>query len=143
MGVIKVQKNADDRKMAREQKRLDAAKSATFEAMKELREKRRAAGRSDKQGLVGQIHYDALMNAVEQEGPDVLSSAGRDYFEFEARQNPWMTVDGKAPGTDSINGHRCRLGKVKEKYIGGEWYHWDAKKGDWVKGEATKRRGIR
>ena len=143
MGVIKVQPNVNDKAMAREQRALDRAKAESFKAMKELRETRKALGKNKRRGLVGQLHYDALMNAVEQEGPEVLSAAGMDYFEHEARENPWMTLDGKAPSKDSINGHRCRIGKVKEKYMNGRWYHWDAKAGGWVPGEITGRKGVK
>lgn len=142
MGVIKVQKSFDAAAHGREQRKLDIAKKETFEAMKELREERRAMGITKKQGRIGGIHYSALMNAVEQEGPEVLSAAGQDYFDHEARINPWITIDGKSPNTDSPNGHKTRFGKVKEKMIGGKWYHWDEKAGGWVEGEITKRKGV-
>lgn len=143
MGLIKVQKNVNDKAMAREQRKLDVAKRETFEAMKELREKRRATGAKRRRGQTGAIHYDALMNAVDQMGPEVLGNAGREFWDFEARKNPWMTEDGVAPGTDSINGRKNRIGKVSEKMIGGVWYHWDERKQDWVEGEVKKRKGIR
>lgn len=142
MGVIKVQQNVDDKAMAAGQRRLDIAKAETFKAMEEVREMRRAAGKTKRRGRVGGIHYDALMNAVEQQGSEVLSAAGQDYFEHEMRINPWLSPDGKAPSRDSINGHKCRLGKVREKFMNGRWYHWDAKAGGWGPGEITKKKGV-
>ena len=46
------------------------------------------------------------------------------------RKYPWQAPDGRPRGTDSVNGHRCRQGKVSRRYIPGKgWYRW--KDGGW------------
>lgn len=140
---IKVQPAVDTKAMAAKQASLDRAKADTFAAMKQLREERAASGAKKRRGRTGAIHYDALVHAMDEQGKDVLTKAGDDYWKWEMRQNPWMTEDGKAPGTDSINGRGNRFGKVKERFFRGKWWHWDAKIGDWVEGEASKRKGLK
>lgn len=138
---IKVQAPVDTAAMAAGQAKLDAAKAATYAAMKELRAERAAVGAKKRRGRTGALHYDALVHALDERGKDVLTKAGDDYWNWEKRQNPWMSEDGQAPGTDSANGHRNRYGKVRERYVGGRWWHWDAARGEWAEGEATKRKG--
>ena len=43
---------------------------------------------------------------------------------------------------NSANGHRNHIGVVRERYRAGRWEHWDAKRGEWVAGETTKRKGV-
>jgi len=140
---IKVQPAVDTKAMAAAQASLDRAKAATFAEMKELKAKRSAVGSRKREGRTGAIHYDALVHAMEEQGKDVITKAGDDYWNWEKRKNPWMCEDGCVPGTDSVNGHCNRFGKAREKFMRGKWYHWDPAAGGWVEGEVTKRRGVR
>lgn len=139
---INIQPAVDADAMAAGQAALDRAKRETFDAMRELREQRKAVGARRRQGRTGAIHYDALANAIEERGNDVLTKAGDDYWNWEKRRNPWMCEDGQAPGTDSANGRGNRFGRVREKFTRGRWWHWDAALGGWAPGEATKGRGF-
>lgn len=130
---IKTQAAVDTDAMAANQRQLDAAKQASFEAMKDLRERRRAVGATKRQGRVGGVHQDAMFHAIEERGKTVLNDD--DYWRFEQTKNPWMTLDGHAPNTDSPNGHSTRHGKVSTKVI----FHngmattlvWDKKSAGW------------
>lgn len=130
---IKTQAPVDTDAMAAGQRRLNAAKQASFEAMKDLRERRRALGANKRQGRVGGVHQDAMFHAIEERGKTVLNDD--DYWRFEQTKNPWMTLDGHAPNTDSINGHKTRQGKVSTKIIFRNGYAitlaWNKKKHDW------------
>ena len=139
---IKVQKGVDTNAMAAGQRRLDRAKAETFAAMKELKERRAASGVRKRFGRTGAIHYDALVHAMDEQGKDVITPAGKDYWDFEKRKNPWMCEDGCVPGTDSVNGHVNRFGKVRERFMRGKWWHWDDKTGDWVEGAVSKGKGF-
>lgn len=138
-----MKRTVDKQAVGRAQARLDAARAFAAKEMKELRERRKAVGAKAREGRVGGWHRDAVMNAIESEGPEVMSSAAQGYWDDMKRLYPEMCADGCVPGTDSINGRGNRLGKVKEKFVGGHWYHWDKKLGGWVRGEATKRKGIK
>ena len=135
-------KAIDKQKLGAAQRDLDCKRAFAAAEMKELRQRREAAGAKPGEGRVGGWHRDAVMNAIATEGPDVLSSAAKGYWDDMKRLYPEMCADGRVPGTDSINGRGNRYGKVKERYRNGRWEHWDAKKHDWVPGEVTKRKGI-
>lgn len=139
---IKSKPTVDRQKLGAAQKHLDDARAFAASEMKELRQRREAAGAKKGEGRVGGWHIDAVMNAVATEGPDVLSGAARGYWDDMRRLYPEMCADGNVPGTDSANGRVNRYGRVKERYRAGRWEHWDAKRGDWVPGEITKRKGI-
>ena len=135
-------KTVDRQKLGAAQKSLDAARAVAAEEMKTLREQRRAAGAKPGEGRVGGWHIDAVMNAVASAGPEVLSSAAKGYWDDMKRLYPEACADDNIPGTDSANGHKNRLGVVKERYRAGRWEHWDKKRGEWVAGEITKRKGV-
>lgn len=120
---------------------IDAKIAYSCKEMKTLAEKRKAAGAKPGQGQTGGIHRDIVFAAVQKYGPEVMS-ASSDFFDALKRENPALAADGVVPGRDSINGHRSHFGAAKEKFIGGRWYHWDKKLGDWVPGEVGKRKGI-
>ena len=140
---ITQKRTVDKQLLGAAQKKLDAARATAAAEMKTLREKRRAAGAKKGEGRVGGWHVDAVMNAIASEGPEVMSAAAKGYWDDMKRRYPEMCADDAVPGTDSINGRRNRLGKVREKWIAGKWYHWDDKLGDWVPGEITKRKGVK
>lgn len=140
---INHKRTVDKQAVGAAQARMDHAKEVCYREMKDLAAKRKAVGAKPGEGRIGGVHRDALFEAVRQEGPEVLSSAAKGWWDDQKRLNPWMCADGVVPGTDSINGHRNRLGKVSERWMKGKWYHWDSKVGDWVPGEITKRKGIR
>lgn len=137
---IKVQPPVDTGAMAARQASLDHAKAETFAAMKELKARRAAAGSRKRQGRTGAIHYDALVHAMDEQGKDILTKAGDDYWNWEKRRNPWMCEDGCVPGTDSANGHANRFGKVSERFVRGKWWHWDPVAQTWAEGPAKKGR---
>ena len=130
-----------DKTHAQRQARMDRAKREAQAAMKDLAEQRRAAGAKPGRGRVGGVHYDALMNAVQNYGPEVLTPAAKGFWEDQKRRHPWMCADGVVPGTDSANGHACRQGKVRERMVGGKWYHWSERAGGWIEGEVIPRKG--
>ena len=132
-------KTVDRQKLGAAQKSLDAARAVAAEEMKTLREQRRAVGAKPGEGRVGGWHIDAVMNAVATEGPEVLSGAAKGYWDDMRRLYPEMCADERVPGTDSINGHACKYGKVKERWIHGVWHKWDKKRREWVpSGESGK-----
>lgn len=139
---ITTKKGVDRQKAGAAQKSLDRARAFAAAEMKELRERRKAAGAKPGEGRVGGWHIDAVMNAVATEGPEVLSGAAKGYWDDMKRLYPEACADDNIPGTDSANGRKNRLGVVKERYRAGRWEHWDAKRREWVPGEITKRKGI-
>ena len=121
------------------QKRLDDARAFAAKEMQELRERRKAVGAKPGEGRVGGWHRDAVFNAVEQYGPDVLSGDAQGFWDDMKRLYPESCADDRVPGTDSINGHGCKFGRVSKKFVGGRWYVW--KNGKWVaEGENVQRR---
>lgn len=124
------------------QRRLDAARAFAAAEMKDLRARREAAGAKPGEGRIGGWHMDAVMNAVASEGPEVLSSAAKGYWDDMRRLYPEMCADGRVPGTDSANGRGNRFGRVREKFMRGAWWHWDSARGCWAPGEATGRKGV-
>lgn len=88
-------------------------------------------------GLRCSISRDAVMNAVESEGPGVLRKEGAGYWRDMERRYPWLNAGGCATDTgNSPNGHKCRLGPVtrrarwsngkliRERWEGGKWVEW-------------------
>lgn len=140
---ITSKKTVDKQAVGRAQAKLDAARAYAAKEMSDLRAKRKALGIKPGEGRVGGWHRDAVMNAIQSEGPEVMSSAAKGYWDDMKRLYPEMCADDRIPGTDSINGRSNRHGKTAEKFVGGKWYHWDKKLGAWVEGEVSKRKGIR
>jgi len=112
------------------QKRLDTARAFAAKEMQELRERRKAVGAKPGEGRVGGWHRDAVFNAVEQYGPEVLSGDAQGFWDDMKRLYPESCADDRVPGTDSMNGHGCKFGRVSKKFVGGRWYKWE--KGRWV-----------
>ena len=136
-----IAKKYEDPTVATRQREMDAAKKASMEHCRELAEKRRACGCRKGQGLVGGIHYDALMEAVKQEGPEVLGAAAKGWWDDMKRMNPWMCADGCVPDGNSVNGHRGRHGVVRERFMRGRWWKWEH--GEWVPARQVEKKGIR
>jgi len=139
---IAVKKGVDRQALGAAQKRMDAARATAAAEMKDLRERRKAAGAKPGEGRTGGWHRDAVMNAVETYGPDVLGSAAKGFWDDMKRLYPEACADDAVPGTDSANGRKNRLGVVRERYRHGRWEHFDTTTGEWVPGELTKRKGI-
>ena len=139
---IAVKNGPDKQAYGKIQKHLDAARAENAAAMKELREQRKAAGAKRGEGRVGGVHIDAVMNAIATEGPEVMTSAAKGYWDDMKRMYPEISADDSIPGTDSANGRRNKYGVVKERWRNGRWEHFDKKRGEWVAGEITKRKGI-
>jgi hypothetical protein len=91
-------------------KRLDQEMGARRRKLGDLR-----VGRTGR--LRQQISTTAFFNAVNQEGPELATSAGDAYWRDQERLYPWIG-DGSGGGVQaSINGMANRLGRVKEKTV--------------------------
>lgn len=133
----------DRQALGRAQKKMDAARQFAAKEMAELRAQRKASGAKPGEGRVAGWHRDAVFNAIAKYGPEVMTSAASGFWDDQKRSYPEMCADDRVPGTDSVNGHKCRMGKVSEKFIHGKWWHWDPVVSDWVEGQVTKKRGVR
>ena len=106
------------------------AKASAMRACAAERQRRSALGVNGRFRKRGSVHYEALAEAVAQEGPEVLSAAADDWWKDMERANPWMMIDGKPEDGNSLNGHRGRHGKVSMRYVSGVgWMRW--RKGGW------------
>ena len=126
---IKIKKGVDRQAVGAAQKRLDRAREFAAKEMQELRERRKAVGAKPGEGRVGGWHRDAVLNAVEQYGPEVLSGAAQPFWDDMKRLYPESCADDRVPGTDSLNGHGCKFGRVSRRYVKGVWWVW--KNGEW------------
>ena len=61
--------------------------------------------------------------------PVVLSGAAQPFWDDMKRLYPESCADDRVPGTDSLNGHGCRFGRVSRRYVRGQWWVWE--KGEW------------
>ena len=120
-----LKKGYEDRGYARRAARMQRAKERAIEACREERSRRDAMGRNGKFRKRGSVHFEALAEAVRQEGPEVLGAAAEGYWRDMERANPWMMIDGKPEDGNSINGHRGRHGVVAKRYVPGKgWHEW-------------------
>ena len=111
--------------------RMRREKKMEIDASKALIRQRRELGLEGKrEGRVGAKSRHAVLNAVGTMGKEILTEDGADYWRFLERKYPWQALDGRPQGTDSINGHRNRHGKVSQRKVGGKWYRWE--RGRWV-----------
>lgn len=131
-----------NKRFIRESIRMEREKNLEIEQSKKLYRMRREVGAKRGEGRVGAKSRYAVMNAVRTMGKEVLTEAGDGYWEDLQRRYHWHAEDGDWRDGNSPNGHRNRLGVVRERYRKGQWEHWDAKLGTWVPGEVTKRKGI-
>lgn len=83
----------------------------------------------------GVCDQKAFMRAVRAEGREVLSDAGRGWWDDQKRLFPHL---GKADSGPSLNGRGTRWGKARFKHFGGKWHRWDGS--DWVECPAPKGR---
>ena len=113
--------------------RMQREKKLEIDASKALIRKRRELGMEGRrEGRVGAKSRHAVLNAVRTMGKEIMTEDGADYWRFLERKYPWQAPDGRPEGTDSINGHRCRQGKVTMRFIPGKgWYRWES--GGWRK----------
>jgi len=68
-----------------------------------------------------QVSIEAVMNAVNTEGPEVMEADGNGYWEDMKRMYPWTNT---MPDKCVPRGMKCRRGRVKEKTI----YHTNGTK---------------
>lgn len=73
-----------------------------------------------KNGLCMSIDQRAVLNAVASEGPEILGSKGREYWDDQARMYPHLRVNARSVARASISGRRHRLGRVKERWSYGK-----------------------
>lgn len=131
-------KTVDKQVVGECQAHLDKQRAIAAAAAKERRELRKATGAKAGEGCVAAWGRDAVLNAVMQYGPEVMSDKG--YWDDMKRRYPEACADDRVPGTDSVNGHRNKFGRVSKRFVGGRWYVW--KGGKWVaEGENVQRRG--
>ena len=78
------------------------------------------------------VSRKAYMEALKREGPAIATEEGESWWRDQERRNPFIMAGGRRPdGTDSPNGHTCKWGRVKEKYVAGRgWFRWE--NGGWV-----------
>jgi hypothetical protein len=95
-----------------ERARVEAAKKADIARARETQQMDGKIGRSGR--LARRVHIDAVMNAVDSEGPAVLSRDADSYWRDQERLYPWISTRPAGP-VQSANGMRNRFGKVKEK----------------------------
>ena len=86
--------------------------------------KRAQGKRSDrKEGLQGQVHVEALMNAVRHEGNYIMGAEGAGYWKDMQRRYPHLNLLKHKDSGDSPNGHYNRHGKVTKRFIPGKgWF---------------------
>lgn len=90
----------------------------------------KACQHTRKEGLVGKMDQAVFMEAVRQEGPEVLSPAAQGYWDDMTRLYPHLSLNGRVPDGRSLNGRYGRQGKVSKRWVRGVWYIWD--NGGWV-----------
>lgn len=129
----------DKQAVGRAQARMDQIKRRDFDHAKTLKAQREAVGAKKGEGRVAGYSEEAVMEAVATHGSEVLSD--KRFWKEVKIENPWMCADGVVPTFDSPNGRANKYGKVRERWRGGRWEHWDKKRGEWVPGEITKRKG--
>ena len=122
--------------------RMEREKSLEIEQSKKLYDLRRQVGAKRGEGRVGAKSRFAVLNAIRTEGKEVMTEAGRGFWDDMQRRYHWQAEDGNWNDGNSPNGHVTHLGKVSEKYMRGKWWHWDPKIGNWVEGEVKKRKGF-
>lgn len=111
--------------------RMQREKKLEIDASKALQRQRRELGlEGRREGRVGAKSRHAVLHAVRTMGKEILTEAGEDYWRFLERKYPWQALDGRPQGDTSVNGHRCRQGKVSRRYVRGKWHVW--KEGRWV-----------
>ena len=111
--------------------RMQREKKLEIDASKALQRQRRELGlEGRREGRVGAKSRHAVLHAVRTMGKEILTEAGEDYWRFLERKYPWQALDGSPQGDTSVNGHRCRQGKVSRRYVRGKWHVW--KEGRWV-----------
>jgi hypothetical protein len=86
--------------------------------------------RPNGEGLQCFVDKAAVDNAVRTEGPGVMTPAGAGYWEDMKRMYPHLRGGSGRVDGDSRNGRRCRFGRVKMRYSGGQW--WKPVAGGWA-----------
>lgn len=122
--------------------RMEREKTLEMTESKKLYEMRRQMGAKKGEGRVGAKSRHAVLNAIATEGKEVMTEAGQGFWDDMQRRYHWQAEDGNWNDGSSPNGHKTHLGKVSERYVKGQWYHWDSKLGTWIPGETTKRKGF-
>ena len=83
----------------------------------------------------GVCDQKAFMRAVQAEGREVLSDAGRGWWDDQRRRYPHL---GRADRGQSLNGRGTRLGKARLRFARGRWHRWDGS--GWVPCPAPRSR---
>ena len=78
---MRIQSKGGDATYGARQRKMERAKAATAAAMKDLAAKRKAAGAKSGEGRIGGVHIDAVMEAINQEGPEVMSQAASGWWD--------------------------------------------------------------
>lgn len=98
-------------------------RGALQEAMRNDQARAAGAGGGRLRGSSGrhtmQASVEAVMNAVDTEGPEVLSEAGRGYWADMRRRHPWIDRDGGVY-TPVLPSVRSRFGRVTERVVYGK-----------------------
>ena len=131
-----------DAKYAAACRRMEKEKQLEISESKKLHDIRRTLGSKKHEGRVAARSRAAVMNAVATEGKEVLTEAGEGFWRDMQRRYHWQAEDGDWEDGSSANGRKNHYGVVRERYRAGRWEHWDKKRGEWVEGEITKRKGV-
>lgn len=87
---------------------------------------------SRKEGLVSKVDQTVVMEAIQQEGPEVMTAAGQGWWDDMARRHPHIMLNGRIPSGESLNGRYGRKGKVSRRFVNGTRQIWDEGFGGWV-----------
>lgn len=110
---------------------------------KEMAESARAAKVPCRSIVRRRVSRSAYMRALETEGPHVATPEGEAWWREQERRHPFIMAGGNRPeGTDSLNGHTCRLGKVSRRFsVKTGWMRWEG--GRWVRDDVNAEAGRR
>ncbi len=95
-----------------------------------------------REGMRCCVHRDSFFNAVDIEGPDIVTEAGSEYWDDMYAKYPHLTLGAgmKKRKGNSINGCRNRFGRVAWKRTGKGWFQYV--NGQWVKREGPKSKMV-
>ena len=122
--------------------RMEQEKTLEMTQSKKLHDLRRQLGSKKGEGRVGAKSRLAVLNAVKTMGKEALTDAGHGFWDDMQRRYHWQAEDGNWNDGNSANGHRTHIGVVKEKFMHGQWWHWDAVTSGWIPGETSPRKGF-
>lgn len=94
------------------------------------------------EGMRSCIHRDTFFNAVDIEGPDIVTEAGSEYWDDMYAMYPHLTLGAKMKKRkgDSINGSRNRFGRVSWRRTKAGWFQYINSR--WVRGKGPESKMV-